>query len=441
MDNNISLKKQFFKYLFPSVTAMWIFSLYTMIDGIFVSRGVSEIALAAVNISMPFINFIFAISMLFSTGASTIISIYLGKNNFKKANEIFTFNLFAMIIFSLSLTIISLLNIDKIALFLGATKSNFYLVKDYLKIIISFNSFFIISYCLEVLTKADGYPHLAIIGMIISAITNIFLDFLFVIIFDFGVKGAAIATIIAQGVSFIFFLRHFLSKKSKLKLTKLNIKLSYLKRIFYIGFPDAITELTSGIIILLFNQTILKYIGEDGIITYSIICYISTLVIMTMIAITQGMQPLCSFYYGKNDVTTIRKLIKLSLKSILLSSIIIFLISMIFTKEIVFIFIKDTSSDLYLYSISAFRIFSTSFLILGFNILISGYFASIEEPFKATIISLCRGIIFISISLFSLSFYFGDTGIWISTLASELICLSLSIYLLLRKNKVYTIKS
>ena len=441
MDNNISLKKKFFKYLFPSVTAMWIFSLYTMVDGIFVSRGVSEIALAAVNISMPFINFIFAISMLFSTGASTIISIYLGKNDLKKANEIFTFNLFAMIIFSLSLTIISLLNLDKIALFLGATKLNFYLVKDYLKIIISFNSFFIISYCLEVLTKADGYPHLAIIGMIISAITNIILDFLFVIIFDFGIKGAAIATIIAQGVSFIFFLRHFLSKKSKLKLTKLNIKLSYLKRIFYIGFPDAITELTSGIIILLFNQTILKYIGEDGIITYSIICYMSTLVIMTMIAITQGMQPLCSFYYGKNDTNTIKKLIKLSLKSILISSIIIFLLSIIFTKEIVFIFIKDTSSNLYLYSISAFRIFSTSFLILGFNILISGYFASIEEPFKATIISLCRGIIFITISLFLLSFYFGDTGIWISTLVAELVCLSLSIYLLLRKNKVYTINT
>lgn len=437
MDNNISLKKQFFKYLFPSVTAMWIFSLYTMVDGIFVSRGVSEIALAAVNISMPFINFIFATSMLFSTGASTIISIYLGKNNLKKANEIFSFNLFAMIIFSLLLTTLSLLNLDKIALFLGATETNFYLVKDYLKIIISFNSFFIISYCLEVLTKADGYPHLAIIGMIISAITNIILDFLFVIVFNFGIKGAAFATIIAQGVSFIFFLKHFLSKKSKLKLTKFNINLSYIKRIFYIGFPDAITELTSGIIILLFNQTILKYIGEDGIITYSIICYISTLVIMTMIAITQGMQPLCSFYYGKNDIITIKKLIKLSLKSILISSIIIFFISIIFTKEIVFIFIKDTSSSLYLYSIYAFRIFSTSFLILGFNILISGYFASIEEPFKATIISLCRGLIFISISLFSLSFYFGDIGIWLSTLVAEIVCLIISIYLLLRKNKVY----
>ena len=424
MDSNLSLKKQFFKYLVPSVTAMWIFSLYTMIDGIFVSRGV--------------VNFIFAISMLFSTGASTIISIYIGKNNIKKANEIFSFNLFCMLTISLLITLLCLLNIDRISLFLGATENTFDLVKDYLKIIISFNGFFIISYCLEVLTKADGYPYLAIVGMIISALTNIILDFLFVIILDFGIKGAAYATIISQGVSFIFFLSHFMSKKSKLTLTKFEFKVKYLKRILSIGFPDAITELTSGIVILLFNQTILRYIGESGIVTYSIICYVGTLVIMTMIAITQGMQPLCSYYYGKEEFKTIKKLIKMGLKAVSISSIAIFIICIVFAKEIVYIFIKDSSSPLFTYSISAFRLFSSSFLVLGFNVLVSGYFASIEEAFKATIISISRGLIFISLALFSLSFYFGDTGIWIATLISELICLLLSSYLLLKRNKIVT---
>lgn len=438
MDSNLSLKKQFFKYLVPSVTAMWIFSLYTMIDGIFVSRGVGETALAAVNIAMPFVNFIFAISMLFSTGASTIISIYIGKNNIKKANEIFSFNLFCMLTISLLITLLCLLNIDRISLFLGATENTFYLVKDYLKIIISFNGFFIISYCLEVLTKADGYPYLAIVGMIISALTNIILDFLFVIVLDFGIKGAAYATIISQGVSFIFFLSHFMSKKSKLTLTKFEFKVKYLKRILSIGFPDAITELTSGIVILLFNQTILIYIGESGIVTYSIICYVGTLVIMTMIAITQGMQPLCSYYYGKEEFKTIKKLIKMGLKAVSISSIAIFIICIVFAKEIVYIFIKDSSSPLFTYSISAFRLFSSSFLVLGFNVLVSGYFASIEEAFKATIISISRGLIFISLALFSLSFYFGDTGIWIATLISELICLLLSSYLLLKRNNIVT---
>uniref|UniRef100_UPI00241E7636 MATE family efflux transporter n=2 Tax=Clostridiaceae TaxID=31979 RepID=UPI00241E7636 len=184
--------------------------------------------------------------------------------------------------------------------------------------------------------------------------------------------------------------------------------------------------------------TILRYIGESGIVTYSIICYVGTLVIMTMIAITQGMQPLCSYYYGKEEFKTIKKLIKMGLKAVSISSIAIFIICIVFAKEIVYIFIKDSSSPLFTYSISAFRLFSSSFLVLGFNVLVSGYFASIEEAFKATIISISRGLIFISLALFSLSFYFGDTGIWIATLISELICLLLSSYLLLKRNKIVT---
>ena len=128
----------------------------------------------------------------------------------------------------------------------------------------------------------------------------------------------------------------------------------------------------------------------------------------------------------------------MGLKAVSISSIAIFIICIVFAKEIVYIFIKDSSSPLFTYSISAFRLFSSSFLVLGFNVLVSGYFASIEEAFKATIISISRGLIFISLALFSLSFYFGDTGIWIATLISELICLLLSSYLLLKRNKIVT---
>lgn len=435
MSNSISLRKKFIKYLLPSVAAMWVFSLYTMIDGIFVSRFVGPTALAAVNISMPFVNLIFATSMLFSTGASTIISIYLGKDEPKKANQVFTFNLIAMAVVSILITVIALFNLDKISLFLGATENTLPLVKDYLKIIISFNIFFIISYCLEVLTKADGFPHLAIIGMVISAITNIILDFLFVAVFSFGIKGAAIATIISQGVSFIFFFSHFISKKSKLKLIRFKVDFSMLKRIIYIGFPDAITELTSGIVILLFNQAILKHIGENGIVTYSIICYVNTLVIMTMIAITQGMQPLSSYYYGREDSITVKKLLKMSIKTIAISSTLIFIICIVLAKPIVAVFISNSDPLLFDYSVNAFRVFSTAFLLLGFNVLISGYFASIEEPFNATVISLARGLIIITLVLITLTSLIGSNGIWIATFISELLCLFISIYLLFKVNR------
>lgn len=435
INDNLTLRKKFIKYLLPSVAAMWVFSLYTMIDGIFVSRGVGPVALAAVNISMPFVNFIFALSMLFSTGVSTVIAIYLGQNKLDKAREAFSFNVLCIIVVSISITIISLINIDKITLFLGATDATFQLVKDYLKIIMIFNAFFIISYCLEVLSKTDGFPHLSIIGMIISAVTNIVLDFIFVILLGFGIKGAAFATIISQGVSCLFFLIHFLSSRGKLQFVKFKINFEMLKRILYIGFPDAITELTSGVVILLFNQTILKYIGEDGIITYSIISYVNTLVIMTMIAITQGMQPLSSYHYGKNENNVVKKLLKMSIKTIAFSSIFIFMLCIVFANPIVSIFLKGQSPELFAYSVSSFRIFSITFLVLGFNVLTSGYFASIEKTFDATIISLSRGLVLITIVLIAMTSLFGEKGIWISTLISELLCLIISITLLY-KNKL-----
>lgn len=430
--NNAILRKKFLKYLTPSVTAMWIFCLYTLVAGIFVGKGVGPTALAAINISSPFINYIFAISMLFSTGASTVISIYVGEGNLDKAKEIFTFNMVCMLIVSIVITVLSLIYLQNIALFLGATKETIIMVKDYLRIIIISNSFFIVSYCLEILTKIDGFPHLAIIGMVFSGCLNILLNYIFIILLGLGVKGAALATIIAQGASCFFFLGHFLGKKSRLSFIKFKFSFITLKRILSIGFPDAITELTSGIIVLLFNKTILSYVGENGMITYSVICYINSLVIMTMIGITQGIQPLSSYYYGKKQKPTIKALLKMSLKTVALFSITIFLICLIFAKPIVALFISRENADLFSYTVKNFRIFSLCFLVLGYNILISGFFAAIEKPMNALIISLSKGLVIAVIVLFLMTKLFGASGIWPATFISELLCLGISVTLLVR---------
>lgn len=423
-----SLKKSYMRNLFPSVTAMWVYSIYTIIDGIFVGRGVGSTALAGVNLSMPFINLIFASSIFFATGTSTLVSIYLGRKKLKKAREIFSYNLLIMIVFSFILLILTLLFMNKIAYFLGTTENTFSIVKDYLSIIVLFNVFFIVSYCLEVLTKTDGFPHLAIIGVVISAITNIILDYIFVIILGLGVKGAAVATGISQIASCVFFASHFLRKKATLKIVKFKPTFNILKRIINIGFPDGITELTSGIVILIFNQSILLIIGEDGLVTYSIICYVSTLVLMTMIGFTQGVQPLCSYYYGKKDLDSIKYLFKLAFKTISSISIIIFILCLIFAPQIVSLFINDESIKLIKDSIFSFRLYSISFVLLGFNILCSGFCVSIEKPLSATIISLSRGFVLIIISLIFSILVFGGKGIWISPIICEILCLFISFF-------------
>lgn len=432
----MNLRKKFIRFLLPSVAAMWVYSLYTMVDGIFVSWGVGTTAIASVNIAMPFVNFIFAISVFFATGASTLISISLGKKDLKEANKVFTMNFIAMVVVSIIIVTLTLLNLDRIAIFLGANDLTMGYVRQYLKIITIFNGFFIISYCLEVFTKADGFPYLAIVGVVISALVNIILDYFFVIKFNWGIEGAAYATGISQVMATIFYIVHFNTKKSKLKFIKCKFKFSVIKDILSIGLPDSLTELSTGVVIYLFNQTILSTIGNKGVVTYSVISYINTLVIMTMIGITQGMQPLCSFYYGREDKKAVQTLFRMSAKTIAIISIFIFAVINIFTPSIVGIFMdRAINEEVFNYSIKAIRIFSLSFIIVGYNILISGFFAAIAKPKYAVIISIARGLVIMSLTLFVMTAAFGENGIWLATAVSEGLSILLSLLVLKNYNE------
>lgn len=435
MENIKDLKTQFKQYVIPSVASMWVFSLYSMVDGAFVSRGVGSEALAAVNISTPYINTLFALSVLLSTGASTIVSMTLGKGDNKKASEYFTLNTVLLAIISIFITIISLLNLENIAIFLGATESTLPLVKGYLGNIILFVGFYLVSYGLELLIKCDGYPHLSTIGVIIAAITNIVLDYIFVIQFKWGVEGAALATGIARILSVSFFISHFLRKRGKLRFCKFKFDFNFIKRIIFIGIPDSMTEASLAVVILLFNQSILRLIGESALVSYSVICYITTLVLTTMLGISQGLQPICSYYYGKEDDRSVLKLLDMSISYIKKSSIIAFLLVIIFANQIVAMFIDKSDMSLFLYTVKTLRISSVAYLIMGYNVIISGFCVATGKAIHASIVSLGRGLVVITLSLIIMTFIFGGSGIWMATFVSEAIVLAIS-SIILRNNKL-----
>lgn len=435
MENMKDLKTQFKQYVIPSVASMWVFSLYSMVDGAFVSRGVGSEALAAVNISTPYINTLFALSVLLSTGASTIVSMTLGKGDNKKASEYFTLNTVLLAIISVFITIISLLNLENIAIFLGATESTLPLVKGYLGNIILFVGFYLVSYGLELLIKCDGYPHLSTIGVIIAAITNIVLDYIFVIQFKWGVEGAALATGVARILSVSFFISHFLRKRGKLRFCKFKFDFNFIKRIIFIGIPDSMTEASLAVVILLFNQSILRLIGESALVSYSVICYITTLVLTTMLGISQGLQPICSYYYGKEDDKSVLKLLDMSISYIKKSSIIAFLLVIIFANQIVAMFIDKSDMSLFLYTVKTLRISSVAYLIMGYNVIISGFCVATGKAIHASIVSLGRGLVVITLSLIIMTFIFGGSGIWMATFVSEAIVLAIS-SIILRNNKL-----
>lgn len=430
-----SLTRQFLKYLIPSVSAMWFFSIYTMIDGIFVGRGVGPIALAAVNLSMPFINTVFAISLLVSVGASTLITFYLGQNKKKISNEIFTLNVLVLSLLGLLLSLFSIIFLDEIVLFLGATEETFLYVKDYLRIIIISSTFFMVAYSLEVLVKADGFPIYSIIFVTLAAFINIILDYILVIHFDYGVRGAAIATGASQFTSCVSFLLHFIIGKSNLKFVKPSINFNYIKRMFTIGFPESLTELSAGFTIFIFNFVILRYIGDNGLAAFSVIMYINNLVIMTMIAVNQAMQPLVSYYNGRNEIEKIQKLLHLSLKTAIFWGLFFFISSQFFTERLVSFFILPSNVEIFEIALSGLRIFSFGFLLTGVSIVLSGYFTALKSTRIAAAISVLRGYLFITVALIILPNILGTLGIWVSPLINEILTLSVAVFLYLSSTK------
>lgn len=423
----MELLRRFFKFVIPSIVSMWIFSLYTMVDGIFVAWGVGEHALTAVNLSMPFTSLVFMVGILLATGTSTIISIALGQGDLERACNYFNQNLFVTAVASILLGGLVLLNLESVALFLGATPDTLTYVKEYVGVIAVFAIFFTLSYNLEVQVKANGAPHVSIIGVISCALMNVVLDAIFVLVFHWGVWGAALATGLAQVTSTFVFFRYFLTHRERLRIGKFKLHLSSYRRIIPLGLSEGLNELSNGLVIFFFNHTILRVIGEGALASYTIISYVNTLVLMTMTGTGQGLQPLVSFNLGAGEKENCHRLLKYGVALIGFFSVVSLALGQFGAPLIVSAFLPADSA-IFGSSVSALRMYSGAFLFMGFNVIFSAFFTAVERPIFAFSISFGRGLVFLVSCLMVLSTLFGANGIWFSPLCSELLCLCLTIF-------------
>ena len=297
----MNLVKKFFKFTIPSIVSMWIFSLYSMVDGIFVSWGVGEHALTAVNLSLPFVSLIFTLGILLATGTSTILSIALGQGDVEKARNYFNQNLFVVIVTTVILSVIVLLNLDWVAHFLGSAPENHHLVKEYVGVIAAFSVFFTVSYNLEVQVKADGAPHVSM-----------------------GVWGAALATGLSQATSTLVFVVYFLTHRYPLRFGRFKPDFGAYRRIIPLGTADGLSELSNGFVMFLFNHIIQRVIGLDALVSYTIIGYVNTLVINCMIGIAHGIQPLSSFHLGAGERHMCHKFLAFGVRTAAVFAVIFF---------------------------------------------------------------------------------------------------------------------
>ena len=439
MQKKQSLLKQFFHFSAATVASLMVFSLYSIVDGLFVARGVGEYAMTAVNLSVPFVNLLFSIAVIFAVGTSTIIAYLLGQKNAQSANKLFSQNLVTLVVIGVTISVLVLAFTEPLARLLGAEEVTLEYTIHYLQGLAPFAVCFMISYNLEVLVKTDGRPRLALVTVCVGCVTNCVLDYLAIFHWGLGIWGAAAATGVSQLLTCLIYLTHFLGKHTTFHPVRFRMDWKIYRRLLPIGISDGLTELCNGLMIFLFNHTILRCIGTDGLVAYTIIAYANTLVINITMGVSQGSQPLISFQNGRGDGTAIGNLLRYGLRTMCGIAVVCFTVLFLAAPKLVAVYLPEAGADMLTFATDAFRRYSLCYLPVGFNIYIAGFLTAMERPLPAVGISTGRGLLLQGSILLLLAAVLGGSSIWFAPVISEVLCLGLSVFSLLRLRRTHPV--
>lgn len=439
MQKKQSLLNQFFHFSAATVASLMVFSLYSIVDGLFVARGVGEYAMTAVNLSVPFVNLLFSIAVIFAVGTSTIIAYLLGQKNAQSANKLFSQNLATLVVIGVTISVLVLAFTEPLARLLGAEEVTLEYTIHYLQGLAPFAVCFMISYNLEVLVKTDGRPRLALVTVCVGCVTNCVLDYLAIFHWGLGIWGAAAATGLSQLLTCVIYLTHFLGKRTTFHPVRFRMDWKIYRRLLPIGISDGLTELCNGLMIFLFNHTILRCIGTDGLVAYTIIAYANTLVINITMGVSQGSQPLISFQNGRGDGAAIGKLLRYGLRTMCGIAAVCFTVLFLAAPKLVAVYLPEAGAEMLTFATDAFRRYSLCYLPVGFNIYIAGFLTAMERPLPAVSISTGRGLILQGSILLLLAAVLGGGSIWFAPVISEVLCLGLSVFFLLRLRRTHPV--
>ncbi|WP_411169350.1 MATE family efflux transporter [Clostridium sp. MB05] len=434
LSNNIF--KNFIKYVSFNVISMIGLSCYILADTFFVANGVGSVGLTALNLVLPVYSLVSGVGLMIGMGAGTKYSILRGRNNNKGANEVFTHAIIMGFLIGVILTIIGIFFSYDIAALLGADENVNPLAGMYLKTILMFSCPFIINNIMVCFIRNDNGPNLSMIAMLLGSFSNIILDYVFIFPLKLGMFGAAFATGLAPIFSLIVLSIHLIKKKNNFKLIKCKINRRYIKNIISLGVPSFITEFSSGIIMLVFNFTILNIAENIGVAAYGIMANLALIVVAIFTGIAQGIQPIISKNYGQGKGGNVRKLYHYALITAITLGTICYLMGIIFSNQIIAVFNKEQNQILLSIADEGIKIYFIAFFIMGVNIVTTSLFSSINKPRESFIISIMRGCIAIIPLILILPRIWGMPGVWITIPLAELITLIISIKFYNKNKKI-----
>ena len=425
------------RFVFPSIIMMVFTSIYGVVDGLFVSNFAGKTAFASINLVMPFVMILGGIGFMIGTGGTALVSKVLGEGKKEKANEIFTMMIIFTLLLGALLSVIGVISMPWVAKFLGATEEMMADCVLYGRIVTGFTVAFMLQNVFQSFLIAAEKPKLGLLATVLAGIANMALDAIFIIVFKWGVAGAAIATGLSQCVGGIFPLIYFLRKNSSLlRLTKTKLEIKPILNACGNGSSELMSNISSSVVSIIYNFQLMKYVGEDGVSAYGVLMYVQFIFVAIYIGYAIGCAPITGYHFGARNHNELKNMLRKSSFLSAVSGVVLTILAIALSSPLAKIFV-GYDEELYELTRHAFRLFAYSFLLAGFNIFTSSFFTALNNGAVSAAISFMRTLIFQTSSVLILPIFLGVDGIWWAITVAEVFAFILSLIFLFAKRKKY----
>ena len=424
------------KFAIPTIAMSVFMSFYTMVDGLFVSNLIGTAALSAINLTAPVIQLVTAISTMLATGGSAVIMKKMGEKKSEEAKEDFTFLILANVFVGIAMCALGYLVMGKIFAGMNLSADVAGYCVEYLSRYLLFTVPILLMNNFTLYMIASEKATLSLICSVSGGVLNMALDYVFIAVFHMGISGAAIATGMGYSVTAVVGLFVFSRRNSFLHFKKPAFRLRGLANAATNGCSEMATALVTGIITMMFNWTLLHYVGENGVAAVTIIMYVLMFASSLYTGYSYGVAPMLSFYHGEQNHAKLKKLVSSSLKVIAVISVLTAVFSFCFTEPLVSVFARP-DNPVYGLAVSGNKICTIALLFIGFNIFASGMFTALSNGVVSAVLAFSRSFVFMLVTMIVLPLILGVNGIWLATPVAELMAIALSAAMFFKYRKRY----
>lgn len=429
-----SIATLFLKIVIPSILAMLITGAQGMIDGLFLGNFIGENAMASANIAYPFLQIILGITFVVSIGGTAFMGRCLGTNEVEKANYIFRSCCVALLFSSVFLMVTGGLCSDFFADIFGASENLRQGTSEYIQVIAIFAPFAMFYIFFAFTNRMIGRTELFVIASVICVGGNICFNYLFIVELNLGMVGAGLATGLSYALGFFINIKPMFTKKTIINVYQGKFSGNLLGKLLYNGSSEGITSISNAVTTLVFNYTFMYYYGDSGVASFTIVNYIGQFATILMFGMADGVTPLISYNVGANFMDRVKKIMYCAVIGNIFIGILACSVVQIYGEMLIGLF-ADGNTELIALTYEGAKLYALSFLLSGFNILISSYFTAKGDSLHSILVSSSRGLTFILIGITILPKLFDVTGVWLVVPFADSITLGISVYLLQKMKK------